>query len=282
MSVHETVPWITLNDDTTLPTTGFGTYTLNGTEGVETIMRAIRNGYRLIDSAFNYENEGAVGQAMARAGIPRDRVRVVSKLPGRHHGYREALATLEESLFRMGLDHLDLYLIHWPNPKQGRFVEAWQALIEAQQRGLVRSIGVCNFLPEHLQQLIDETGVTPSVNQIELHPHFPQDEQRAWNTAHGIVTQSWSPLGRASDVLTSPVIQRIADRLSKSTGQIILRWHIQLGSIPIPKATSSDRQVDNLSLFDFALTDDDMAQIATLARPDGRLADQDPARYEEF
>ena len=285
MSVRDNdnnVPWITLNDDTTLPAVGFGTYTLNGNEGVATIVRALCSGYRLIDTAFNYENEGAVGHAVARAGIPRDQLRVASKLPGRHHRYPEAITTVEESLYRMGLDYLDLYLIHWPNPAQEHYVDAWRAMIEMQQRGLVRSIGVCNFLPEHLQRLIDETGVTPSVNQIELHPHFPQNEQRAWNAAHGIVTQSWSPLGRAGDVLKHPILQRIAERVGKSVPQVILRWHVQLGSIPIPKATAEARQIDNLSLFDFALGDGDMAQIATLARPDGRQANQDPARYEEF
>ncbi|WP_414502415.1 aldo/keto reductase [Zymobacter sp. IVIA_5232.4 C2] len=282
MSVHDNELWVTLNDGTTLPAVGFGTYTLNGTQGVDDMVKAIHNGYRLLDSAFNYENEGAVGRAVAQCGVAREKLRVVSKLPGRHHAYDEAIATVEESLYRTGLDYFDLYLIHWPNPIQNHYVEAWRAMIEVQKRGLVRSIGVCNFLPEHLQRLIDETGVTPSINQIELHPYFPQAEQRAWDTAHGIVTESWSPLGRASAVLQNPTLKVIADRHGKSIPQIILRWHTQLGAIPIPKASSDARQIENLSLFDFTLTDDDMAKIATLARPDGRIADQDPARYEEF
>lgn len=282
MSTHSDIPQITLNDGTTLPAVGFGTYTLNGTQGVDDMVKAIHNGYRLLDSAFNYENEGAVGRAVAQCGVAREELRMVSKLPGRHHAYDEAIATVEESLYRAGLDYFDLYLIHWPNPIQNHYVEAWRAMIEVQKRGLVRSIGVCNFLPEHLQRLIDETGVTPSINQIELHPYFPQAEQRAWDTAHGIVTESWSPLGRASAVLQDPMLKVIADRHGKSIPQIILRWHTQLGAIPIPKASSDARQIENLSLFDFTLTDDDMAKIATLARPDGRIADQDPARYEEF
>lgn len=282
MSTRSDIPQITLNDGTTLPAVGFGTYTLNGTQGVDDMVKAIHNGYRLLDSAFNYENEGAVGRAVAQCGVAREELRVVSKLPGRHHAYDEAIATVEESLYRAGLDYFDLYLIHWPNPIQNHYVEAWRAMIEVQKRGLVRSIGVCNFLPEHLQRLIDETGVTPSINQIELHPYFPQAEQRAWDTAHGIVTESWSPLGRASAVLQDPMLKVIADRHGKSIPQIILRWHTQLGAIPIPKASSDARQIENLSLFDFTLTDDDMAKIATLARPDGRIADQDPARYEEF
>lgn len=282
MSTRSDIPQIALNDGTTLPAVGFGTYTLNGSQGVVDMVKAIHNGYRLLDSAFNYENEGAVGHAVAQCGVAREELRVVSKLPGRHHAYDEAIATVEESLYRAGLDYFDLYLIHWPNPIQNHYVEAWRAMIEVQKRGLVRSIGVCNFLPEHLQRLIDETGVTPSINQIELHPYFPQAEQRAWDTAHGIVTESWSPLGRASAVLQDPTLKVIADRHGKSIPQIILRWHTQLGAIPIPKASSDARQIENLSLFDFTLTDDDMAKIATLARPDGRIADQDPARYEEF
>lgn len=282
MSTSSNIPQITLNDGTTLPAVGFGTYTLNGAAGVDDMVRAIHNGYRLLDSAFNYENEGAVGRAVAQCGVAREELRIISKLPGRHHAYDEALVTVEESLYRSGLDYFDMYLIHWPNPIQGHYVEAWRAMIEVQKRGWVRSIGVCNFLPEHLQRVIDETGVTPSINQIELHPYFPQAEQRAWDKAHGIMTQSWSPLGRASQILQDPVIKSIAERLGKSIPQVILRWHTQLGAIPIPKASSDERQRENLALFDFALTDEDMAQIATLARPDGRIMDMDPARYEEF
>lgn len=282
MSTSSNIPQITLNDGTTLPAVGFGTYTLNGAAGVDDMVRAIHNGYRLLDSAFNYENEGAVGRAVAQCGVAREELRIISKLPGRHHAYDEALVTVEESLYRSGLDYFDMYLIHWPNPIQGHYVEAWRAMIEVQKRGWVRSIGVCNFLPEHLQRVIDETGVTPSINQIELHPYFPQAEQRAWDKAHGIMTQSWSPLGRASQILQDPMIKSIAERLGKSIPQVILRWHTQLGAIPIPKASSDERQRENLALFDFALTDEDMAQIATLARPDGRIMDMDPARYEEF
>lgn len=188
-----TVPSITLNDGKALPAIGFGTYTLNGAAGVEVIVSAIRNGYRLIDSAFNYENEGAVGAAIRKAGVPRSDLRVTSKLPGRHHRFVEAIATIEESLYRAQLDYYDLYVIHWPNPAQGLYVEAWQALIEARKRGLVRSIGVSNFLPAHLERIISETGVAPAVNQIELHPYFPQTVQRTFDQAHGIVT--WSSTG---------------------------------------------------------------------------------------
>lgn len=276
------IPQIQLNDGTELPAIGFGTYKLNGSDGVASMVRALRNGYRLIDSAFNYENEGAVGAAVREAGVAREQLRVTSKLPGRHHRYKEALATIEESLYRAHLEYYDLYLIHWPNPNQHLYVEAWQALIEAQRRGLLRSIGVSNFLPEHLETLRKETGVLPSVNQIELHPYFPQWEQLDYNRKQGIVTESWSPLGRQNDLLANPVLQAIAAQQGKTTGQIVLRWHYQIGAIPIPKATSEERQRENLQIFDFSLAAGDLEKIAALARADGRTKAQDPAVYEEF
>ena len=189
---------------------------------------------------------------------------------------------VEESLRRAGLDYFDLYLIHWPNPNQGLYVEAWGALIECRKRGLTRSIGVSNFLPEHLDRLIRETGVTPSVNQIELHPYFPQEEQRRADRERGVLTQAWSPLTRGNALFREEAIVRIAARLGRTVAQVILRWHVQLGVEPLPKAASPERQVENLAVFDFALSAKDMAAIAALARPDGRLRDQDPARYEEF
>lgn len=276
------IPQIRLNDGTDLPAVGFGTYLMNGSSGVEGMVSAIHQGYRLLDSAFNYENEGAVGEAVRRAGVPRESLRIVSKLPGRHHSYDQAIATVEESLYRAQLDYYDLYLIHWPNPSKDLYVEAWTALIEARKRGLIRSIGVCNFLPGHLERLIAETGVTPSINQIELHPYFPQDAQRQWDQKHGIVTQSWSPLGRANQLLKDPVLQTIADEAGRTIPQIILRWHYQLGAIALPKAASPARQLENISLFDFELSPEQMQRIASLARPDGRTFDQDPSRYEEF
>ncbi|KXV54203.1 2,5-diketo-D-gluconic acid reductase, partial [Gluconobacter japonicus] len=250
--------------------------------GVEAMKSALSVGYDALDSAFNYENEGAVGRAARDSGRDRKDLRIASKLPGRHHAYDEALATIEESLYRAQLDYYDLYYIHWPNPKQGKYVEAWKALIEARKRGQIRSIAVCNFLPEHLERLEAETGVLPSINQIELHPYFPQDEMRKWNQDHGILTQAWSPLGRASDLLTNPLLEKIAKRVGKGVGQVVLRWHHQLGSVPIPKSATPERQIENMSIFDFTLTDEDMATIATLARPNGRLKNQNPAVYEEF
>lgn len=280
--IMESIPEITLNDGLTLPAIGFGTYKLNGIAGVNTIVSAIDSGYNLLDSAFNYENEGALGEAVRRSSVPREQLRITSKLPGRHHSYDEAITTIQESLLRAGLDYYDLYLIHWPNPSKDLYVEAWRALIDAKKWGLIRSIGVCNFLPEHLERLIQETGVTPSVNQVELHPYFSQEKQRAWDQEHGIVTESWSPLGRANKLLQDATIRKIAAAHQKSIPQIILRWHIQLGAIPLPKSSSPGRQLENLSVFDFSLTDEEMQTIAQLSRPNGRTHDQDPAKYEEF
>ncbi|CAI9394999.1 2,5-diketo-D-gluconic acid reductase B [Bacillus sp. T2.9-1] len=280
--MHTTIPQITLNDGLVIPAIGFGTYDLRGASGVQAMTTAIDMGYRLLDSAFNYENEGAVGEAVRRSAVSRDQLFLTSKLPGRHHQYDKAIYTIQESLYRTKLDYYDLFLIHWPNPKTDLYVEAWQALIDAKKWGLIRSIGVCNFLPEHLDRLKKETGVLPSINQVELHPFFSQKEQLAYDKENGIVTESWSPLGRANNVLENETIQQIAKAHGKTISQVILRWHTQLGALPIPKSSSPQRQKENLEIFDFQLTEEQMQQISGLTRVDGRIADQDPAVYEEF
>ncbi|MBY7142114.1 aldo/keto reductase [Virgibacillus sp. NKC19-3] len=280
--MHHSIPEITLNDGMTVPAIGFGTYNLNGNDGVNAITSAMDIGYRLIDTAYNYENEGTVGKSLKRSSIPRSDLRITSKLPGRYHTYDKAVTTIQESLYRANLDYYDLYLIHWPNPNQDMYVEAWQALIDAKKWGLVRSIGVCNFLPEHLERLHKETGVKPSINQIELHPFFNQEDQRKWHEENNVQTESWSPLARANDVLQNEAIQKIADRHNKTTSQVILRWHYQLGAIAIPKSASYERQLENISIFDFSLDDEDMGTLASLTRPDGRNNNLDPAIYEEF
>ncbi|MTW87075.1 aldo/keto reductase [Virgibacillus dakarensis] len=276
------IPEITLNDGVTLPVIGFGTYKLNGNEGANAITSAIDAGYRLIDTAYNYENEGTVGEAVRRSSVPREELRITSKLPGRYHAYDKAVTTIQESLYRANLDYYDLYLIHWPNPEQNNYVEAWQALIDAKKWGLIRSIGVCNFLPEHIERLEKETGTKPSINQIELHPFFNQEQQRIWHEENNIITESWSPLARANAVLQNETIGRIASYHNKTISQIILRWHYQLGAIPIPKSSSPERQLENISIFDFSLNETEMNAIAALTRPDGRINNQDPATYEEF
>lgn len=276
------IPQVTLNDEVTLPVIGLGTYTLKGNEGVNAIIGAIDIGYRLIDTAYNYENEGTVGEAVKRTGVPREELRITSKLPGRYQAYDKAVTTIQESLYRANLDYFDLYLIHWPNPKQDKYVEAWQALIDAKKWGLIRSIGVSNFLPEHIERLEKETGVKPSVNQIELHPFFNQAQQRKWHEENNIKTESWSPLARASVLLQNDTIQKIAERHNKSISQVILRWHYQLGAIGIPKSSSPERQLENISIFDFSLDETEMSIISGLTRSDGRINNQDPATYEEF
>lgn len=276
------IPTTTAHAGLTLPTMGFGTYRLKGSAGADAIARAVGNGYTLLDTAYNYENEGAVGNGVRTSGRDRSDLIVSSKLPGRHQAYGDAVATIEESVYRSGYDYLDLYLIHWPNPRTGLYAEAWRALIDAKERGLVRAIGVCNFLPEHLDRLERETGVLPEVNQIELHPYFPQEEQLAFDAAHGILTQAWSPLGRGNDLLENPVITRIAGRVDATPGQVVLAWAIARGAIPLPKAASDARQTENLGAFEVSLSDADIAEITALGRPDGRLAAQDPATYEEF
>ena len=280
--MHKTIPKITLNDGMVLPVIGFGTAGLKGNEGVEAINSAIDVGYRLIDTAYNYENEGTVGEAIRRSSVPRGELIITSKLPGRYQTYEKAMPTIQESLYRANLDYYDLYLIHWPNPIQDHYVEAWQALIDAKKEGLIRSIGVCNFLPEHIERLDEETGVKPSMNQIELHPFFNQEPQRKWHEENNVQTQSWSPLARANDVLENETIQKIAVNHHKSVSQVILRWHYQLGSIPIPKSSTRKRQLENISIFDYSLDSAEMDLIAALSRPDGRNKNQDPAVYEEF
>ncbi|RJO70655.1 aldo/keto reductase [Nocardia panacis] len=265
-----------------LPPIGFGTYQLNGAAGVDAIVTAISNGYRLLDSAVNYENEGTVGVAVRASGIPREQLIVTSKLPGRHHRYDQALATIEESVYRTGLEWIDLYLIHWPLPRLDRYVEAWRALITARERGIVRHIGVSNFLPEHLQRLVEETGVQAEVNQIEMHPYFPQIEALAYHRDHRIAVQAWSPLGRGTDLLTHPTLLEIAARHGVSPARIVLAWHTALGAIPLPKAASAARQRENLDLSSFALSEQDMDRITAMGRADGRVANQDPATHEEF
>jgi diketogulonate reductase-like aldo/keto reductase len=280
--MNNVIPEITLNDGTTVPVIGLGTYNLRGNEGVNAILSAIDVGYRLIDSAYNYENEGTVGEAVRRSSIPREQLRITSKLPGRYQDYDKAITTIQESLYRANLDYYDLYLIHWPNPSQDKYVEAWQAFIDAQKEGLIRSIGVCNFLPEHIERLEKETGVKPSMNQIELHPSFNQAEQRRWHEANNIKTQSWSPLAHGGEILRSTIIQKIADQHNKSISQVILRWHYQLGAIAIPKSSTPARQLENISIFDFNLNEAEMNMISELTLPNGRMSNQDPAIYEEL
>ncbi len=271
-----------LNDGTEIPAVGFGTYPLKGDDGVAAVVSAIEVGYRLLDTAVNYRNEAAVGEAIRRAGVDRDELVVTSKLPGRHHGYDDAVASTKESLQRLGLDHLDLHLIHWPNPRVDEYAEAWGALVDLQRQGLVRSVGVSNFTEQQLTRIIDETGVTPAVNQLELHPYFPQEQMRAVNERLGIRTESWSPLGKQQAPFDEPAVAAAAEAHGVTPGQVILRWQVQLGSVPIPKSATPARQRQNLDLFGFELSDEEMAAVSALGRPDGRLFGGDPDTHEEM
>jgi 2,5-diketo-D-gluconate reductase A len=282
MAELTTIPTYTLNDGNTLPAVGFGTYPLAGDDGIAAMESALDAGYRLLDTAVNYGNEAEVGEALRRSGLPRDEVQVASKLPGRHHAYDEAIASVRGSLERLGLEYVDLHLIHWPNPSVDKYVEAWRALVDLQREGLVRSIGVSNFTEAHLTRIIEATGVTPAVNQVELHPRFPQEQMRRVHERLGIRTEAWSPMGKRRAPLEEESVMRAAERLGVTTGQVILRWHVQIGSLPIPKSSNPERQRQNLDVFGFELTDDEVAAISALGEPDGRLFGGDPDTHEEM
>ncbi|MGU3645293.1 aldo/keto reductase [Microbacterium sp. C23T] len=274
------IPTVTLNDGAWFPELGLGTYDLRGEEGIAAIVAAIDSGYRLLDTAVNYENEREVGEAVRRSEVDRGKVLVASKIPGRHHGRQEAVDSIKGSLDRLGLDHIDLQLIHWPNPSVGKYVDTWRGLIEARELGLVRSIGVSNFTEDQLSELIEETGVVPAVNQVELHPYFPQAQLRAFHATHGIRTESWSPLAKRSELLTEQILTELATVHDATPTQVVLRWHTQIGSTPIPKSADADRQRENADVFGFTLTDDQLAAISALER--GRLWDGDPNTHEEM
>ncbi|MFH9011844.1 aldo/keto reductase [Streptomyces sp. NPDC017943] len=273
------IPTHTLNDGTALPALGLGTWPLGDDEAQAAVVSALEAGYRLIDTATNYRNETGVGRAVAAGVVPREEIVVTTKLPGRHHGYEETLASFEESRSRLGLEYVDLYLIHWPLPRQDRYVDSWRAMVKLRDEGLVRSIGVSNFTPAHIERLEKETGVLPSVNQIELHPFLPQDELRAFHAGRNIVTESWSPLGRGTSLLEDPALARIAGTHGVTPGQVVLRWHTQLGAVPIPKSANPERQRANLDVFGFELSAEEMAAVADRAH---RRVGGDPEVHEEF
>lgn len=274
-----TTPHHQLHDGSRIPALGLGTYKLTGDEGIAAIEAAIASGYTLLDTALNYGNEAEVGEAVRRSGR-RDELVITTKLPGRHHGFDETIASFEESRSNLGLDVVDLYLIHWPLPKVDKYVDSWLAMIELQRRGVVRSIGVSNFTIEHINRLEAETGVLPVVNQVELHPRFAQPELRAYHESRGIVTEGWSPLARRKEVSGEPVVASIAEALGVTPTQVALRWHVQLGVVPIPKSGDADRQRENLDVFGFELSETEMAAIASLES--GRLWGGDPETHEEF
>ena len=273
-----TIPHYTLNDGLEVPALGFGTYKLTEKEGYNAIASAIAAGYRLLDTAAMYGNEAEVGRAIADSGVPREDFIVTTKLRGRALGFDETMLAFEESRQLLGVDVVDIYLIHWPIPRLGRYLDSWKAMIELKDDGLIRSIGVCNFPRQHLQKLMDATGVTPSINQVELHPYFPQAELRAFHATHGIQTESWSPLGRGSELLSEPVIVEAAAAHGVTPAQAVLRWHTQQGLLPLPKSASADRQALNLNSFGFELSEEEIASFTALER--GRIGGLDPETSE--
>ena len=284
--VPMTIPTLTLSDGHAMPAIGFGTYPLVGAEGYRAIRSALDVGYRLIDSAFNYENEGTVGKAirdfMRESGVDRGEITVQTKIPGRHHQFERAIRSGYESAARMGLDQIDVLLIHWPNPITGMYLEAWRGLVELQEQGIARSIGVSNFTATLLEEIIADTGVTPVLNQIELHPLFIQEAMRAEHARLGIITQAWSPLGKRNAPYATPAVADAAAAHGVTPAQVVLRWQLQLGNLPVPKSATPERQAANLDVFGFELTDAEVAAISALDTPDGRLFGGDPATHEEM
>jgi 2,5-diketo-D-gluconate reductase A len=257
------VPEVTLNDGVQIPQLGFGVFQLPAEATAETVLHAFETGYRHIDTAAAYGNEAQVGEAFRASGLDRGEVFITTKCFNDNHGYEAATEALKASLERLELDFVDLYLIHWPVPARDLYVETWQAFIDRREAGLVRSIGVSNFQPAHLERIVDATGVTPSVNQIELHPRLQQPELRRVHAERGIATEAWSPLAQG-EVLDDPTLTEIADAHGRTAGQVTLRWHLQIGNIVFPKSATKERIVENFELFDFELSDEELERIGAL------------------
>lgn len=273
------VPSVALNNGVTIPQLGFGVFLVPPDEVVEPVRIALETGYRLIDTATLYGNEEGVGRAIAESGVPRDEVFLTTKVWNTDHGYDETLRAFDDSAKRLGLDPIDLYLIHWPVPALDRYLDTWRALERLYADGRVRAIGVSNFTDVHLQRLMDESSTVPAVDQVELHPGFTQESLRAFNKAHGIVTEAWSPLGRGQGVLDNPVVIDIAQAHGRTSGQVVLRWHLQLDNVVIPKSVRPDRIRENFAVFDFELGAEEMAALSAIDSP-GRIG-PDPDAFNK-
>jgi 2,5-diketo-D-gluconate reductase A len=265
------VPSISLSDGTSIPQLGLGVWQVDPAITARVVRDGIAAGYRSIDTAEGYQNEEGVGEAIRSGGVPRNELYITSKLRNGAHARDKALAAFDDTMQKLGIEQLDLFLIHWPIPSRDKYVEAWKTLVELKGKGRIKSIGVSNFNQDHLERIIGETGVTPVVNQIELHPRFQQRDKRAFHDAHGIRIESWSPLG-SGRMLDDATMGAIAKKHGKSIAQTIIRWHLQEGLIVIPKSTHKERLAENFSVFDFELDADDMAKIAGLDRQaEGRV-----------
>lgn len=262
----DVIPTVLLNDGTAVPHIGFGTYPMRGAQAVRAVGTAFAAGYRLIDTAAMYRNEDAVGQAMRESGLPRDAVALQTKVSGGHFGMEQLIGEIDGALGRLSLGQIDVALIHWPMPDSDSYIEQWRGLVECQRAGTVRTIGVSNFGHEQLERVIADSGVTPAVNQIELHPLKPQQHLREVHTQLGIQTQAWSPLGKERAPYDSPAVVRAAKEHNITPAQVILRWHIEIGTLPLPKSAHADRQAHNIDVFGYALTAREVAEITALGQ----------------
>ena len=271
------VPSLTLNNGVEMPRLGLGVWQVSDDEATRAVGAALEAGYRSIDTAASYGNESGTGRALAESGIARDELFVTTKLMNRDHGYDSTLRAFDASLGRLGLDHVDLYLIHWPLPAKDAYVDTYRALEKIMADGRARAIGVSNFLPDHLERLLGETSVVPALNQIELHPQLQQRASREAHAAHGIATEAWSPLGQGRGLLEVPAIVAIAQKHGRTPAQVVLRWHLQTGNVVIPKSVTPSRIRENIDVFDFELDAEDLAGIAAL--DENRRLGPNPAEY---
>ncbi|WP_030418814.1 aldo/keto reductase [Streptomyces sp. SCSIO 75703] len=271
------VPPITLNNGVEMPQLGFGVWQVPDDEAERAVATALQAGYRSIDTAAVYGNEEGTGRAVAASGIAREDLFVTTKLWNSDQGYDSTLRAFDSSLEKLGLDYVDLYLIHWPVPALGRYVDTYKAFEKLHADGRVRAIGVSNFLPEHLERLTGETSVVPAVNQIELHPQLQQGAARAFHEERGIATEAWSPLGSGKGLLEVPAIVAIARKHGRTPAQVVLRWHLQVGNVVIPKSVTPSRIAENIAVFDFALDAEDLAAVSAL--DEGRRLGPDPAEF---
>ncbi|MCK8679593.1 aldo/keto reductase [Streptomyces lichenis] len=261
-----------------MPQLGFGVWQVSDDEATKAVGTALEAGYRSIDTAAAYENEKGTGEAIRAAGLPREELFVTTKLWNSEQGYDSALRAFDSSLDRLGLDYVDLYLIHWPLPAKDAYVDTYKAFEKVLSEGRAKAIGVSNFLPEHLDRLIQETSVVPAVNQIELHPQLQQAESRAFHARHGIATEAWSPLGQGKGLLDVPAVRAIAQKHDRTPAQVVLRWHLQLGNVVIPKSVTPSRIRENIDVFGFELDQDDLAGLAAL--DEGKRLGPDPATFD--
>ncbi|AOP48911.1 aldo/keto reductase [Streptomyces lydicus] len=272
------VPAITLNNGTVMPQLGFGVWQIPDDEAFTSVGQALETGYRSIDTAAIYGNEEGTGKALAASGIPREELFVTTKLWNSEQGYDATLRAFDTSLGKLGLEYVDLYLIHWPLPSRDNYVATYKAFEKIQAEGRAKAIGVSNFQPAHLERLLAETSVVPAVNQIELHPQFQQAESRDFHARHGIATEAWSPLGQGKGLLEDPTIGRLAAKHGRTAAQVVLRWHLQIGNVVIPKSVTPSRIAENIDVFGFELDADDLAALAGLDA--GKRLGPDPATFD--